>query len=236
AAAVMVRGLARAGPGGIPRLTEVGIDADAVLFTLLVAALVAVACSVLPALRIAGGALAFRDGRRSATGGRRQHRLRSGLVTAQIALALVVLAGSGLSMRTYERLNAVHPGFDPEHVSTFWISLPPVRYDKEAAVVGFYSRLTGRGAALPFVKVVGLTSRLPLESHGLNENPLYPEDDPSYATRLPPLELFTAADGDYFRAMGIPILAGRTFESMEAQHAGEVVISRSTAEFFWKDS
>jgi putative ABC transport system permease protein len=154
---------------------------------------------------------------------------------AQIALALVVLAGSGLLMRTYQRLNAVRPGFDPGRVATFWISLPAVRYDKEAAVVGFYSRLIERVAALPSVEVAGLTSRLPLESHGLNENPLYPENDPSYATNLPPLELFTATDGSYFRAMGIPVLAGRTFDPMEVQHAGEAVISRSTASYFWKD-
>ena len=139
-------------------------------------------------------------------------------------------------MRTWGRLNAVRPGFDPDHVSTFWISLPAVQYDKEPAVAGFYSRLVGRVAALPSVQVVGLTSRLPLESHGRNENPLYPEDDPSYQTRFPPLQLFTAASGDYFRAMGIPILAGRTFARMEAQHPREAMVSRSTAEFFWKDS
>src|SRR5262249_21145138 len=74
------------------------------------------------------------------------------------------------------------------------------------------------------------------EPHGINENPLYPEDDPSWATRLPPLELFTATDGDYFRAMGIPVLAGRVFDRMDVQRAGEVVLSRSTAEFFWKDA
>jgi predicted permease len=133
-------------------------------------------------------------------------------------------------------LNAVHPGFDAENVSTFWISLPAARSRSQAAVVGFYSRLSERVAALPGVRVVGLTSRLPLEPHGLNQNPLYPEDDPSYATKLPPLELFTATNGDYFRAMRIPILAGRTFDRMEAQREGDAIVSRSTAELFWKDA
>jgi putative ABC transport system permease protein len=236
AAAAAVRSLVNAGPAGIPRLTEVRIDAGTVLFTLAVSALVAAACSLLPALRISRGSLARHAGGRSGTAGRAQRRVRGGLVAAQIALALVVLAGSGLLMRTFERLNAIHPGFDPDHVSTFWISLPAARYKNETAVVGFYSRLIDRVAALPGVQVVGLTSRLPLESHGQNQNPLYPEDDPSYATTLPPLQLFTATNGDYFRAMGIPILAGRTFERMEAQRDGEAIVSRSTAEFFWKDS
>jgi predicted permease len=235
AAAAAVRSLVAAGPAGIPRLAEVRIDAWTVLFTLTVTALVAVACSLFPALRAGRGGLALRQGDRSGTAGRTQRRVRGGLVAAQIALALVVLAGSGLLMRTFQRLNAVRPGFDPEHVSTFWISLPAAGYKNEASVVGFYSRLVERVAGLPGVQVVGLTSRLPLEPHGLNENPLYPDNDPSYATRLPPLELFTATNGDYFRAMRIPILAGRTFDGMEKQREGDAIVSRGTAELFWKD-
>ena len=235
AAAVALRFLVTAGPAGIPRLAEVRIDAWTVLFTFAVALLVAAACSFLPALRIRRGGLALREGGRSGTAGRTQRRVRGGLVAGQIALALVVLAGSGLLMRTFRRLNAVHPGFNPEHVSTFWISLPAASYKSQAAVVGFYSRLVERVAALPGVQVVGLTSRLPLEPHGANQNPLYPEDDPSYATKLPPLQLFTATNGDYFRSMGIPILAGRTFDRLEAQREGDAIVSRMTAEVFWKD-
>jgi predicted permease len=164
-----------------------------------------------------------------------QQRVRGGLVAVQFALALVVLSGSGLLIRTFERLHAVRPGFDASHVSTFWLSLPTVRYKGDAAIVALYTRLADRVAALPGVQVVGLTSRLPLESHGVNENPLYPEDDPSYATRLPPLQLFTSINGDYFRAMGIPLLAGKAFEHMDAQREGEAIVSRTTAQFFWKD-
>ena len=235
AAGVGVRALVSAGPAGIPRLAEVRIDAWTVLFTGVTAAIIAAACSFLPALRMGRGSLASREGGRSATGGRTQRRLRGGLVAAQIALALVVLAGSGLLLRTFQRLNAVRPGYRPEHVSTFWISLPAARYKNPTSVVGFYSRLVERTASLPGVEVVGLTSRLPLETHGVNENPLYPEDDPSYATKLPPLQLFTATNADYFRAMGIPLLAGRTFDRMETQREGEAIISRATAEVFWKD-
>ena len=79
-------------------------------------------------------------------------------------------------------------------------------------MVQFYSRLADRVSALPDIQVVGLTSRLPLQSHGRDPNPLYAEDDPSYATRLPPLQLLTSVNADYFRVMGIPLLAGKTFE------------------------
>jgi putative ABC transport system permease protein len=236
AAAAAVRALVSAGPASIPRLTEVNIDTTTVLFTVVVAVLVAIVCSVLPALRANRGHLALREGGRSGTAGRLQQRVRGGLVAAQIALALVVLAGSGLLMRTFERLHAVRLGYDPGLISTFWIAPPAARYRTDTSVVRFYARLVDRVAALPGVGVVGLTSRLPLESHGVNQNPLYPEDDPSYATKLPPLQLFTAVNGDYFRAMRIPLLAGRTFERMEAQRNGEAIVSRSTARFFWKDS
>src|SRR5262249_34012140 len=116
-AAVAVRGLVKAAPAGIPRLADVGVDARVLPFPIAVAALVAVACGLLSALRISGGPLALREGALRATASRAERRLRSGLVAAQIAIALVVLAGSGLLIRTHQRLNAVRPGFDPEHVS-----------------------------------------------------------------------------------------------------------------------
>jgi len=235
-AVIAVRALVGAGPAGIPRLDEVRIDAGTILFTLALTAVVAAACSLLPALRLGAFSRALREGGRSGTTGRSQHRVRGALVAAQIALGFVVLASSGLLMRTYEQLSGVSPGFDPEHVSTSWISLPAVRYAKQADVGSFYSRLIDRIAAVPGVRAVGLTSRLPLESHGLNENPLYPEDDPSYATTLPPLELFTATGGDYFRAMAVPVVVGRTFAPIGTQREGDAVISLSTARFFWKDS
>ena len=237
-AAVAVRLLVTAGPAGVPRLAEVHIDATAVVFTMVVAAFVVVACSALPAARIGlnRGGLSLREGSRGGTAGRTQHRMRGVLVAAQIASALVVLAGSGLLLRTFERLTSVRPGFDAGHISTAWISLPETRYKSDTSVVRFYAGLTDRLAALPGVTTVGLASRVPLESHGINENPLYPDDDASYATKLPPLQLFTAVNADYFKAMRIPLLAGTTFRDMRVQRFDETIISRSSAIAFWKDS
>ena len=236
AASAAIRLLVGIGPAGIPRLDEVTIDARTVLFTVGVAALVALWCSAIPSLRSGRGSLALREGGRSGTAGRAQQRLRSGLVATQIALALVVLAGSGLLMRTFERLHAVQPGFDPHRVLTFWVALPRSLYKGDTAVVQFYSRLVNRVATLPGVETVGLTSRLPLENHGIDPNPLYPDDDPTYSAKLPPLQLLTAVSADYFRVLKIPMLAGRNFDRMESQRANETVVSRSTAQSFWKDS
>ena len=179
---------------------------------------------------------ALRESGRGLTAGRAQHRVRSALVVVQVAVALVVLAGSGLLIRTVAHLRAVQPGFDGSRVSTFWLSLPAARYQGDALIAAFYARLVERTRALPDVDAVGVTSRLPLESHGRDPNPLYPEDDPSYSNALPPLQLLTAIDDGYFRAMRIPLVAGKTFDPMAAQHDGDAIVSSSTARFFWAQS
>lgn len=233
-----VRALAVAGPADIPRLAEVGIGPATLLFTLLVALLVAGICTVIPALRIGRVrqlSVALREGGRSGTAGRAQHRLRGAMVAFQVALALVVLAGSGLLLRTFQQLHAVEPGFNADRVASFWMSLPAARYPNDSSLVRFYSELRRRVSELPGVRNAGLTSRLPLVSHGQNSNPFYAENDATSATRIPPLQIFTTVDGNYFQVMGIPLLAGRTFDRLEAQRDGEAIISQRTAEQFWKD-
>jgi putative ABC transport system permease protein len=237
-AAAAVRWLVAVGLAGIPRLSDVRIDGASVVFTVAIAALVTAICSVLPALRVGfnRSSVSLREGARAGTASHNQHRLRGALVAARIASSLVVLAGAGLLIRTFERLTAVRPGFDPAHVSTHWISLPEARYKSDTSVVRFYAQLVDRVREVPGVTAVGLTSRLPLENHGINQNPLYPEDDASYNSKLPPLQLFTAVNADYFTAMNIPLLAGRTFQPMGVQRFEEAIISRSAALEFWKDS
>ncbi|MFI5311498.1 MAG: ABC transporter permease [Gemmatimonadales bacterium] len=237
-AAVAIRLLVNAGPAGIPRLAEVGVDGTAILFATVLAALIAVFCSAIPALRIGRLHLsnALREGGRSGTAGRVQHRVRGALVAAQIALALVVLAGSGLLVRTFQRLHAVRPGFDPQNVVTFWMSPPRARYPGDSAIARFYAQLETRIAAVPGVKVAALSSRLPLSLNGMNQNPLFPEDDPEYATKIPPLQINTVVNGEYFRAIGIPIVAGRTFDRLDSQRDGEAIVSLRSAVQFWKDS
>lgn len=233
-----IRLLVSAGPTEIPRLAEVRIDAAAVLFTLLLAALVVVVCSVVPALRIGRLQLsnALREGGRSGTSGKMQQRVRGALVAAQIALALVVLSGSGLLVRTFQRLNSVRPGFDAQNVATFWVSPTRIAYPNDSAVARFYARLEQRIAQLPGVHAVGLTSHLPLTNTGMNQSPIFPEDDLTYTNKIPPLQLQTEVNGNYFRTMRIPLIAGRTFETLDRQHDGEAIVSRRTAIQFWKDS
>lgn len=229
-----VRALVIAGPAEIPRLHDVNVGWREASFAVLIAALVALVCSVLPALRIGRVLLAnaLREGGRAGTG-RAQHRVRGALVAGQIALALVVLASSGVLLRTYRQLTGVRPGFEARDVATLWLSPAGSRYS-DTTLVRFYAQLAARVATLPGVRHVGISSRLPLMSHGVNKNPFYAENDQRSESKIPPLQMFATTDGGYFRAMGTPLLAGRTFEGMETQREYEAVISRLTAETFWQ--
>jgi putative ABC transport system permease protein len=233
---IVVRLLVTKGPADIPRLSEIAIGWRVAGCAILLSALACCGCSAVPAFRILRGGVSLRGSVRGGTAGRAQHRVRQVLVGVQIALALVVLAGSGLLLRSFERLHAVRPGFDAAGVATFWVSPPRVRYATDPELVRFYTALLDRVAQLPGVTAAGLTSRLPLETRGINPNPLYPEDQAEWATKLPPLQIFTTVGGDYFRALRIPILAGASFDRANTPRDGQAIVSRSTAQFFWKDS
>ncbi|HEY7878043.1 MAG TPA: ABC transporter permease [Gemmatimonadaceae bacterium] len=237
-AALGIRALVRAGPAELPRLAEVRVNAEVVAFTLVITALIAMACSAFPAFRFGHAELAttLRDGGRGGTTGRARHRVRGALVMAQIALALVVLAASGLLLRTFQHLHEVRPGWKADHLATLWLSLPESRYPSDSARARFYARLTERIAELPGVRAVGLASRLPLAHHGENTSPIWVEGDPSAASRIPPLQLFVTTDGGFFHAMGIPMLAGRTFYALDGRQRGdEAIVNRVTAGHFWHD-
>src|SRR6185503_16171093 len=150
---------------------------------------------------------ALREGGRGGTAGRARQRIRSALVAGQIALALVALASSGLLL------------------ATFWVALPYARYTSDTSAVRFYSQLLDRVRAVPGVRDVGLSSRLPFEQNGgWSKDPLYPEDDlATYANKIPPLNFYTTTDGGYFHAMGIPLIAGKTFDRLELQRGDEVI-------------
>jgi predicted permease len=238
AAAVAIKLLVSAAPAQIPRLAEIHIDSVVVVFTIFVAILVAAACSAIPALRFVreGSLSGLREGGRGGTVGGRRQRARSLLVAAQMAFALVVLAASGLLMRSFARLHAVKPGFAVDGVATVWLSAPNLRYPNDSSVVRFYSQLTERVAQLPGVRDVGVTSRLPLTARGVDMDPIWIEGDEASTKKVPPLEMYTTVDAGYFRAMSIPLIAGRMFDRIDRQHYDEAIINVETAKLFFHDS
>ncbi len=221
----------RAAPEGIPRLDDVGLDVTTLLFTVVLALLSGLACGVIPALRASGSDLTrLRDGGRGATGGRRW--VRDALVVGQTALALVLLIGSGLLVRSFQALRHVDPGYDTRDVFTFQFAPEQERLADGPAWSRFHLDFLARLAALPGVRSVGLVENVPL-NEGTRSDPFITEEmaaDPDAGKLLN----YTWAAGDYFRTMGIEVLDGRPFETADHQSSlGNAVVSRQAADLLW---
>ena len=226
AASVAINALRMFGPTDLPRLHELAIGpstAGIIVFAGLTSTLIGTA--VLARLdrpkRVASG---LHDGSRAHTAGRSRHSLRATVTVLQIAAAFVVVASAALLLRTAQRLQDVHPGFESAQVSTFRILLPFARYS-DVARVAFHARLVERVGQLPSVQAAGLTAKLPLGAGGLPEQPFW---------RTYPLAVNVVSPG-YFAAMRNPIIAGQDFRPLELQRADELVIGQRTAETLFGD-
>jgi putative ABC transport system permease protein len=205
------------GRDALPRLDAVGFNPVVLLFVAVVTMATALACGVMPALRLARSDpnRALMQQSRSATGSRRQGRLRSGLAAAQLALALALVAGAGALSVSFYQLTKVDLGFRVDGVLTFDVNLPSVRYDA-AQRARFQEGLARQLAAIPGVTAAGATSRLPATGP-FHPWPLLIETGPLAGTRVPqPLDpQHRTVSGEFFKALSIPVLAGRTFDDRD---------------------
>jgi predicted permease len=222
-----------AAPPNVPRLGDVTVTARTVLFTLAASALAALLCGLVPAVRSATVDLGrLRDGGRGST--RRRHWAASGLVVAQTALALVLLIGSGLLVRSYRELSSVDPGYDTEDLFTFQIAPEQAQLVDGPAFARFHLDFMERLRALPGVETVGIVENMPL-NESVQPARFRTEDMGSEADSGA-LVGITWTAGDYFRAMGIELVAGRSFDPRDpSRDVGNVVVSRSAARLLWSD-
>ena len=229
--------LVRIGPPDIPRLHEVRVDGTLVR---------SVACLTI-AFWLVGGAIgmwrvrsmaavrSLSDGGRFRTASRASQRLRAAFVAAEVALSLVLLAGSAVLGRSVLRLRAVDPGFDARNVVTFWTELPS-DYKTEAAVTRFYQAAIDRIGRIPGVESAGIVSKLPLVA-GSSQRIIWVDGVSRPDAPLPPAFTVASASDGYFKAMGIPMLAGRSFDRTGVSRgAHEVVVGRRFAMRYWRDS
>ena len=186
--------LVAVGPASIPQIGEIGINANVLLFTSVISVLAGLVLGVLPALRSGSKDVfvALGDGGRGSTLGRARHRVRSTLVVVQVALVLVLLVGSGLTVRSFQQLLAVDPGFDAERLMTFSISPPPSRYPDGEPVARFYDELVERLEAIPgATSAAGIGGFYPLTTR-IYEFPVAPE----------PAIMIPRVTPGYFETMG----------------------------------
>jgi putative ABC transport system permease protein len=231
-----VKALVAVNPTGIPRSTEIRLDVRVLGVTLLVAVLTGIIFGLVPALRASKLSMGetLKEGGQSSTAGLRQ-RLRRGLVISEVALAIVPLIGAGLMIRSFARLSAVDPGFTINNLLSLQVNLPRAQYTQASQRVNFYRQLVDRLAALPDVRAAGVATGLPLGKNG-NQVSFGIVGQPDAAPGQSPLAEVTYVSNDYFRAMNIPVLQGRTFTDHDNKDAPPVVIiDDSFAKQYWPD-
>jgi predicted permease len=234
ASAVLRVGL-RLLPETLPRLNEIGLDWRVVAFAVAISLLTGTVCGLAPAFAAIRTNVndTLKEGGRSGTSGGGHARLRSALVVAEIAVALVLLAASGLLLRSFEKMREVDLGFQPDHTLVAAYNLPRKQYATQTVIDEFNHELERRLRQLPGVKSVGLTSFLP--DGGSNSNSVFVAEgyvapkDAGYDLATP-IQL----EGDYLQAMGVPLLHGRFFTEDDKAGANLVVIvNRKLAEQSW---
>src|SRR5215212_3096890 len=198
-------------PENLPRLSEIGVDGRVLGFTLGISILTGLIFGLVPAWTASRGRAgdALKEGGRSATAGTARQRLRSTFVVVELAVALVLLVGAGLLIKTFWKLRSVEPGFNADHLITMRVELPETRYKEIPPQTRFRKQVLAGMNSLPGVQAA-MVSELPLSGDSLdhdflveNRPPIATGDEPSLETR--------SIIGDYFKVMQIPLRKGRDF-------------------------
>lgn len=218
-------------PSGLPRLTELHfgmLGAVLIVGTALGIGLLLGAVTLGYARRDLS---ALRDGGRGLTSSRPRTALRGALVASQVALALVLLTGAALMFRSFQKLSAVNMGFDAEGVSTMSLALPEARYDREERTTAFYQELQQRVLAVPGVKAVGFSSRIPLIGHEGCSGVL--TDQPSSTGRSETCVTNLQNAPGYFETMRTPVRGRIPTWADVQQRSGAVVVTQALANVLW---
>ncbi len=213
---------------GIPRLASAGVDARALAFALAVSVFTGILFGLVPAVHASRFNLlgSLKEGGRTATEGTGGSRMRALLVISQVSLAVVLLIGASLLIESMFHLLHESPGFDPQGVLAFNLDLPDARYGKPEQSADFFKELLGRIRTVPGVKDASAVMPLPLSENSLRTS-FEIEGRPMAKSDLP--RTFIRAVGlDYFKAMRIPLLAGREFTERDDRHAPHVIIINQT--------
>ncbi|MCI0435026.1 MAG: FtsX-like permease family protein, partial [Gemmatimonadetes bacterium] len=227
---VMIRALVALAPAGVPRVDQVRLDGAAVAFALLASVATTMLFGLYPALR--ASRLAVGDALRGAGRGN-SSMSRTGwwgaLVGGEVALAVVLLVGSGLLIRSFLRVTRIDPGFRSEGVLTADISLPESKYEADAGVAGFLRLVLQELARIPGVESAGVVNHLPLSGFSINGSLDVEGGAPEGGHAA-----YRVASGEYFESLGIPVVAGRTFEdSDDAGMPDVVIVNQAAAKELW---
>ena len=223
-------------PTDIPRLTEIRVDGAVLGFAAVVAALAGTVFGLAPALQMASGhpGVALADGGRSDGAGSGAVRARGWLVAAQVTLAVLLMVGSGLLVRSFWNLQRVEAGFDPGGVLTLELSLPASRYPGSGEIVDFKTRLLDAIAALPGVRSTATAHNHPLEATWTDVFRIVGRPEPAPGNR--PGAWMRPIGHDYFETAGVALRRGRGFTASDnLDHPGVVVVNETFARMYFPD-
>jgi putative ABC transport system permease protein len=233
-AVAALRGLLALAPGTLPRAAAIAVDGRALAFSFAVSVLTGLLFGLAPAYQAAGVSLQAvlkQSGWGTSEGPRRQ-RLRGALVVGEVAIALVLLAGAGLLMRSFSRLQAVDPGFQPQGALIATVFLPRPHYRAPAQYLAFADEAIGQLAALPGVTAAAAATNLPFA--GAATRSFIVEGWPAAAGAVMPVARYQIVTPQYFRAMGIPLRRGRCFQPDDSGESRPVaIISEALARRFF---
>ena len=233
-----VKGLLAAAPVTVPRSEEIGIDGTVLLFTATISLASGLLFGIFPALASAGRDLSktLKDGGKSSTSGRDRHRVRSVLVVAQVALALVLLVGSGLMARSFWALSNVEPGFDSSDRLTFRIALPEPEWPEAEGVLQFQRQFLERLGAIAGVQNAAFISAVPLVNFK-TASPMESEENPVPEGGLGPLVDRRTVSPGAFAALGIDLVEGRDFTWGDSEEGiRNLIVSQTLARTFWPEA
>ena len=221
--------LVKLSPGNIPRLDEVRLNWQVLLFTLGVSLLTGLVFGLIPALHATNPDLteSLKEGGRSSTEGKRGARLRSALVVAEIAIALVMLVGAGLMVKSFMRLQGVDPGFKPERILAVDLSLPAAKYKEVPQQLAFWDELTGRVSRLPGVERVAAVTALPFTGGAILAFSVEGRPAPPPGGNTPDAE-YRVVTPSYFETMGITLIRGSAFTEQHANNTPAVAVINET--------
>ncbi|MGH9864577.1 MAG: ABC transporter permease, partial [Candidatus Acidiferrales bacterium] len=219
----------------VPELsTGIHMDWRVLLFTLAISLASGLFFGLAPALQISKTDLTsvLRDESRGSTGSRRGGTLQNALVVAQVALSMILLIGSGLLIRSFLALMTQDPGFDPRHVVTMQIDLPPSKYSTNAQMVSFYNELLREVQALPGVIAATVSSALPVNASRLS--PMLAEGQPVVPYPQRPIVNIETISPDYAKVLRVPLIRGREFTAQDNEHAPTVaIVNQAFVRRYW---
>ena len=218
----------------LPRLKDFGFDSKVLLFTLAISLITSLLFGLAPAIDASKPNLneALKEGGRSSSGSSARNKLRSALVIAEVALAVVLVTASGLMFRSFVRLQRVNPGFNPENVLTLEIELPEASYRADQQQRVFQQQLLQKVRSIPGVQYASTVDNLPFSGNSFNSSFMI-EGRPIPAVTERPRAFYRVISPDYFSAMGIHLVRGNPFSDRDTADVQGVAIINDAARKYW---